>query len=245
MPCSDPPPLDDETIDAALDGDMLPAVVAHLQHCASCASRLEEAQQFESALRGRLGRWDCPPPEELGDYHLGLVPQAQQRAIAAHLEVCPRCSAEIEDLRAFLMEAVPAQSHVEEEVPPARPEYTRRLRALVAQLLPRAPGFQLAGVRGADDGPLIAQSSAATIILEPQKIDPRAVRLTGQIADEAGDQDRWDGALIEVRQADTLVAVAFVDEVGGFTCAPIRRGTTDLRIIGADGTWIVVDAVEL
>ena len=244
MPCSDPPPLDDETIDAALDGDMPPAVAAHLQHCTYCASRLEEARQFETALRGRLARWDCPPPEELGDYHLGLVPQARQRAIAAHLEECPRCSAEIEDLRVFLTEAVPAQSRSEEAIPPARPEHTR-LRALVAQLLPRALGFQLAGVRGAGDGPLIAQSSAATIILDPQKIDPQAVRITGQIADEAGDQDRWDGALVEVRQADTLVVVAFVDEAGGFICAPIQRSTTDLRIVGADGTWIVVDAIDL
>jgi anti-sigma factor RsiW len=245
MSCSDPPPLDDETIDAALDGDMPLAVAAHLQDCAYCASRLEEARQFETALRGHLARWDCPSPEELGDYHLGLVPPAQQRAVAAHLEMCPRCSAEIEDLRVFLMESVPVQSRSEQQVPSVRPEPIRRLRALAAQLLPRAPGFQLAGVRGGGDGPLIAQSSAATIILEPQKIDPRTVRITGQIADEAGDQERWDGALVEVRQADTVVAVAFVDEVGGFTCAPIQRSTTDLRITGVDGTWIVVDDIEL
>jgi hypothetical protein len=245
MSCSDPPPLSDETINAALDGDTAPEVLGHLQHCAHCADRLEEARQFETSLRGHLARWDCPPAEQLGDYHLGLVPQAQQRVIAAHLEVCPRCSAEIEDLRVFLTEAQPAQLHAQEQVLPAPPAGPRRLRALVAQLLPRAPGFQLAGLRGAGDGPLIAQSSAATIVLEPQKIDPQAIRLTGQIADEAGDQDRWDGALVEVRQADTLVAIAFVDEVGGFSCAPIQRSITDLRIIGADGTWIVVDDIDL
>ena len=103
----------------------------------------------------------------------------------------------------------------------------------------------MAGVRGAGDGPMIAQSSVATIILETQKADGQNVRLTGQIADEVGDQERWDGALVELRREDKLLASTFVDDLGGFTCPLVAGGRADLRITGANGTLIIVGGVEL
>lgn len=239
MPCTNPPPLSDETISAILDGDLSPEVSLHLEQCGDCAARLDEARQWQQGMARRLGRWDCPPPQELGDYHLGLVPPARQRAIAAHLEVCARCSTEIEDLRIFLRE----EAMVPQRSGTPQPETPRpgRLRAMVAQLLPQTPGFAGAGLRGADDGPMIAQCSAATIVLEAQPVDRRSARLSGQIADEDGDQSRWDGALVEVRQSNTLVAVTFVDDLGGFHCGPLERAALGLQITAADGTWIVVE----
>ncbi len=244
MSCSDPPPLSDETISAALDDDTPPAVLAHLQHCPECAGRLEEARQLEHALQSRLARWDCPPPAQLSDYHLGLVPPVQQRSIAAHLEACAQCSAEVEELRVFLAGDAPAEVRSRQEVA-IRPGGVQRLRALVAELLPRPAGLQMAAVRGAGDAPILAQSSAATIVIEAQKEGAQAVRLIGQIADEAGEQERWDGALVEIRQADTLVAATFVDEVGGFSSAPVPTAQTELRITAADGTWIILDGVKV
>ena len=241
MPCKSPPPLSDEELSFALDGEATPDVMAHLARCEECSARLAEARQVDQALAGTLLRWDCPTPMQLGDYHLGFAVPAQQRTIARHLELCARCSAEIEDLRVFDAEPQTAAQPATEV--PGRPA-ANRLRAMAAQLLPRSPGMQMGAVRGAGDGPLIAQASAATIIFETRTDDQR-VRITGQIADEAGEQARWDGALVELRQANALVATTFVDEVGGFTCPQVAAGETEVRITAEDSTWIIIEAVEL
>src|SRR5687768_13842228 len=145
MPCKNPPPLNDEILSAVLDGDAAPEVLAHLESCADCAARLALARRFEGALSQRLHRWDCPPAQQLGDYHIGLVSFAEQRRIATHLEVCVACSAEIEELRVFLAEEAPVP--VRETRPEIAPvERPGRLRSLVAQLLPRTPGFAMAAV---------------------------------------------------------------------------------------------------
>lgn len=242
MSCKSPPPLSDEDISFALDGEAAPDVLAHLERCEECSARLEEARQVDRTLAGRLQRWDCPTPMQLGDYHLGFASAAQQRTIARHLELCVRCSGEIEDLRVFVAEpeasARPAPGSVARQAPP------KRLRAMVAQLLPRTPGLQMSAVRGAGDGPTIAQTPVATIILDTREVEQR-VQITGQIADEAGEQERWDGALVELRQAGALAGTAFVDEVGGFTCPPVAAGETEVRITGEDSTWIIIEAVEL
>jgi hypothetical protein len=236
--------LNDEILSAVLDGDAAPGVLAHLEDCADCAARLAAARRFDSALTLRLHRWDCPPAQRLGDYHIGLLSLTEQRTLAKHLELCAACSAEIEELRVFLVEEAPAPVR---ETRPAimQTERPSRLRTLVAQLLPRTPSFAMAAVRGAGDGPIIAQSSAATVILEAQPAGEQQVRLTGQLADELGDQERWDGALVEVRQAGTLIATAFVDDVGGFTCAPLPSAATELRISGGDGTSIKIEQIDL
>lgn len=45
---------------------------------------------------------------------------------------------------------------------------------------------------------------------------------------------------VEIRQASTLVATAFVDDIGGFDCGPIAAGPTEVRVTAADGMSIVV-----
>ena len=93
MQCRFPPPLTEDQISAAIDGEVEPGVLQHLSQCTSCMSRLEQARRFEQALRARLYRWDCPPVQQLGDYHLGLLSQAGADAIARHLGQCERCRA--------------------------------------------------------------------------------------------------------------------------------------------------------
>src|SRR5262245_22250524 len=103
MRCSDPPPLTEDQVTVALDGEAEPSIHDHLARCESCAARLAQAQQFEWTLKAGLRRWDCPAPQQLGDYHLGLVSQDDASAIARHLEHCVRCSDEIEEMRTFLI----------------------------------------------------------------------------------------------------------------------------------------------
>ncbi len=238
--CDNPPPLSDEAISAALDGEAPAQVLAHLEHCGGCTARLEQAQRFERVLAGTLHRWDCPPSAQLGDYHLGLLTPSEQRAITAHLRLCRRCSTELEELRTFLNEDIPAA-----EPRSQKPRSPRRLDALVARLLPAGPGLQLEGVRGAGDDILIAQSSAATIVLDPQPAEHESVRVVGQVMDEVGEQHRWSGALVEARQAGVLVATAFVDDLGVFSFGPIATGITELRVTAAAGPALFVEGLVL
>ncbi len=242
MACSNPPPLSDEDISTILDGEGTPELRAHLQQCGDCAARFDQAQRFDQALASRLHRWDCPPAQELGDYHLGFTTQARERAIGAHLELCARCTAEVEELRVFLQADLqaPAPAPVPRQTPPSHPP-----RTIFARLMPRSPSLAWGALRGADDGPLIAESPAATIVLETRQAPPQGVRISGQIADDQAKQERWDGALVEVRQQDQLVAVTFVDDLGGFTTAPVTPTTTQLHIAARDGTLIVVEQIDL
>src|SRR6188508_2992804 len=98
MECSSPPPLTDDQLSAALDQAAAPDVIDHLAVCSSCAARLQAAQQAEQSLRSALYRWDCPPPQALAEYHLGMPSAEEQRAILRHLETCVRCSEEMAEL---------------------------------------------------------------------------------------------------------------------------------------------------
>jgi hypothetical protein len=70
-------------------------------------------------LRSNLYRRDCPDTMVLGEYQLGLLDEAEQNRLHAHLARCPHCQAEFDRLVEFLTEeALPASpSPAAEEVP--------------------------------------------------------------------------------------------------------------------------------
>src|SRR5438045_503932 len=107
MECSSPPPLTDDQLSAALDQAAAPDVIGHLASCASCAARLDAAQQAEQSLRSAMYRWDCPAPQALADYHIGRPSAEEQRAIVRHLETCARCSEELAELVLFMRDEAP------------------------------------------------------------------------------------------------------------------------------------------
>jgi anti-sigma factor RsiW len=236
MRCSDPPPLTEDQITVALDGEAEPSIYDHLARCESCAARLAQAQQFERTLKAGLRRWDCPAPQQLSDYHLGLVSQDDARAIARHLEHCARCSDEIEEMRTFLI--ADASPRLPAPRPPARP---RRLRPteLIARLLPRAPAL---AVRGSV-GPIKAEADGVTIFLDVQPADGGRVILMGQVVADA--KERWVGALVELRQAGILCATAALDDLGSFSAGPLPAGSTELRVTPVSGPSLVLLDIEL
>jgi LmbE family N-acetylglucosaminyl deacetylase len=107
MECSSPPPLTDDQLSAALDQIAAPDVIDHLASCASCAARLQAAQQAEQSLKSALYRWDCPAPQTLADYHVGRASADQERAIVRHLQTCARCSEEMAELVLFMRDEPP------------------------------------------------------------------------------------------------------------------------------------------
>jgi hypothetical protein len=100
-------------------------------------------------------------------------------------------------------------------------------------------------VRGEGTNILIAQSSAATIVMETLPTEREQVRVRGQIADETSAQVRWTDAFVEVRRAGTLVAAAVVDDMEGFSFGPITRGETEVRVTVEGGPSIVVEGLVL
>ncbi len=236
MNCSQPPPLTDDQLSAAIDGDAGLAVLAHLAACPACAARLEAVRRLEESLGSRLHRWDCPPPQQLADYHVGLVAQDAAQVIAGHLAQCVLCASEIAELRAFLAtDAVAAP--VDRSAPPqARP----RLGEVFARLLPRPPALAL---RGAAVRPIGAEAPGVAIMLETRSSGPTEVLLNGQVLAE--DHERWVGALVELRQGGHLRATAEVDDLGTFACNSLRAAPTELRLTPRTGAVVVVPEVDL
>jgi hypothetical protein len=238
MECSLPPPLTDDQLSAALDNSAEPSVMQHLAGCPSCAHRLAAARRIEHTLAGRLRRWDCPAPQQLGDYHLGLLDHSLAHMITLHLEQCVRCQAEIEELRAFLMPNGLLQ--VQLPRPPARPPRPS-LGLLIASLLPRPPALALRGA--ASDGPIIAEADGVTVVIDLQPAADGRLLLIGQLAAE--EQDSWTGALVELRQDGALQGTASLDELGGFSCGPLSPGPTELRISAESGRALLIPEIML
>lgn len=239
MWCRFPPPLTDDQITALLDNAAEPAVREHIQRCDGCAARLAQARRVEQTLFG-LRRFDCPPAQVLGDYHIGLITGSQERAIVRHLEQCALCTTELEELRVFLTQDVIQQQPVPAAPPAPRPAPRPRLGELVARLLPRTAGLAL---RGAAAGPIMAEAGNTTIMLDVQPVNGERVTIMGQIV--ADEYEQWIGALVELRQANVVQATTTVDDLGTFTLSQIRRAPLALRVTPEQGQAIVVEQVEL
>ncbi|MDP9310349.1 MAG: hypothetical protein M3R24_05570 [Chloroflexota bacterium] len=236
MVCSVPPPLTDDQLTAALDGETDTLVAEHVARCPSCAGRLAQARVVEQGLHMKLNRLDCPPAQQLGDYHLGLVSQSDERAIIRHLEHCTRCTAELEELRIFLSADASQPQSGAVPVRAARP----RLRELVARVLPRTPGLAL---RGSGAGPLLAEADGTTLVLEAQPAAQGLVNVLGQVV--ADDQDSWIDALVEVRAQGALRATTVVDDLGAFRCSAVPVDLSEVRITSPHGQTLVLRNVTL
>jgi hypothetical protein len=236
MDCSLPPPLTDDQLSTALDDQAEPEVLTHLAVCAACTLRLDTARQAEGRLHASLYRWDCPPAQQLADYHIGRLTGEQERAIVRHLATCARCIEEIDDLRRFLLTD---ESQAAKGTAVPTPSKPAGRRPLIGQLLPAtAPAL-----RGGGGGPIQAQAGDTTIFLDVQPAGVGQVVLQGQMIDE--EQERWVGGLVELRQGGALRATAEVDELGAFSCGPFPPGSSELRITSPGGRALVVPNLVL
>jgi anti-sigma factor RsiW len=233
MHCVAPPPLTDDELSAVIDGEADTGTLDHLAQCQWCTDRLAQAQSIEMTLRAGLRSWKCPPSQQLGDFTLGMLSPEERWSIAAHVDACPRCVEELAELQAFLgREAAPA-------LPPAARPRTR-LGELVAHLLPRTPAMALRGVAPRQ---IAAEAEGTTILIDVQPGSGGGAIVRGQVIDDA--QDRWTGALVEVRQAGILQITTTVDDLGTFDCGPLPATPIELRLTPPDGRAIVVPEIPL
>ena len=183
-------------------------------------------ENIEKRLAAQLYRITCPPPDELGEYHLQMVTGSRAAAIKQHLNDCPHCRAELAQLQTYLAGLTPDIEH----------SLGERLQIWMARLIPS--GMMGGGtmqpalaVRGQDDGPLMYEAGDAQLSLEVQDDPARPGKRTIL------------GLLIGVDLEETAAhlwqdsekaAQAAIDEFGNFVFAGLAPGAYELIIGGPD-----------
>jgi hypothetical protein len=98
-------------------------------------------------------------------------------------------------------------------------------------------------MRGAGPAPIVAEADGLTLFLQVQPTTDRRVAITGQLV--ADDQERWAGALVELRSSGALQATTALDALGGWSSGPLAAGVAELRITREDGAVVVLPEFEL
>ncbi len=236
MACAYPPELDDVQLLVYADGEADRRVAEHVAQCSYCRERAERLARLQRRLTATLYRVTCPPPEELGEYHLGLLPRGQMAAVTRHLDECPYCTQEVVQLKEYLSELAPAL-----ELRPL--EWAReRVKVLVARLVDRgqepgrpgqpalAPAY--AGIRGEEEEPYVYQAGDFQVVVEVQADTEHPDRwmILGLLV---GLEDA-QGTQVHVWQADAPLTTVTIDELGNFAIPDLELGTYELILSGPE-----------
>jgi hypothetical protein len=232
MACVSSPEPDDQALLAYIDGEAEPEVQSHVEQCPRCRQRAQQLAAVQHQLTARLYRALCPAPQELGEYHLDLLPPEQAEAVTRHLTECPHCTREIEQLAGYTEKlALSVESSLLERV-------REGVRVLVAKLVD-GPGIgamgrpalaaAYAGTRGEEREPCLYEVDGIQIVIGVQPDDERAdsQAILGLVT---GLDPRQVKA--ELWQANRLVATALVDELGNFAISGLAPGRYELSLSG-------------
>lgn len=234
MKCISSPALDNTQILSFVEGEADDAIVTHIRECPYCRERAQQWTRLQKRLKKQFYRVSCPTPMELGDYHLGLMPDNQKLVVAQHLRECPLCRREMTELQDFLTDPGPETS------------FLGAVKVLVARLLNQPEnGYTPSSValRGEAKGPLTFEADGAVITLEIQPASNEQVSLLGQIA--ADDQDQWTGAKVELQQADSSQLTASMDDLGAFRFEAVRSGIIQISIKSLYGIHIQIPNIDI
>ncbi len=96
--CINPTLIKEGDLLTFIEGEAGHEVGEHVTRCPMCASRVKQIRKTSRALLVLMYRADCPAPEVLGQYQLGLTSSAEQLKVAAHVRACPHCGRELAEL---------------------------------------------------------------------------------------------------------------------------------------------------
>jgi len=224
MPCISPPELPEGALLRFLDGEADERVEQHMRTCEHCLERARSLARLQGRLRASLYRFDCPSSSDLGEYHLGMLPSAESKAIRAHIQLCPHCAQELAVL----------ESYLEALRPDLEIRAGERVRVWIARLMSgsqaaKGPGPQfapaLAGVRGAAAGPLIYMAEGVQIAMEVVEDveQPGRGQLLGLVT---GVETK--GWTVQLWRLDERVAETPIDDAGNFTIQDLISGEYSL-----------------
>jgi len=245
MTCTSPVKPNNRELLAYLDGEADSQVVDHIEQCAHCRDEVRRLSHFQDLLTTQLYRFTCPTPDELGDYHLNVLPPERITAVSMHLAKCPRCAQEITQLKNYLSAlASTLESDRIERV-------KNRVNVLVARLADGGSESGLAwrstlgtvgmAVRGADDGPSLYDADDVQIAVEVQDDAERPGRkiiLGLVIGAEA------DGLTAHLWRVEQPIAIVPVDELGNFCFPNLPRGNYEL-VLSSSEAEIHIQGLEI
>lgn len=191
----------------------------------------EDPDQFEKRLQTFLYRWDCPPPEQLSDYHLNLVDAQKRAAIEQHLQNCVLCRKELSALDQFLANEDPVS-----EIPAPETGKFPLLKSLpILSHLTTYP----AAARGEEAEPakFVFEGDITVYLQVETEIDHYV--LLGQLAVSPERWQIWAGALVEVWHDNTLATTTSVDTDSTFRCKLTTLKPSIVRITARNGSVLV------
>jgi hypothetical protein len=224
--CIQPGAASPEDLMACADGEASPAIVDHVQQCAACAEEVASYTQAQRRLRHTFYRMHCPSAEALGDYENGLTSAAERVELASHIRDCPRCTEDLQTLRAFLRSA-------DDDAPAASVGILQRLVRVVASAVapPLQPGTAGAALRGrSDDDSFTYRAGSQSIkISQTPEGRRRSVTLIGLVWDNDTPDADLDGEARLVSEGG-IPAVSTIDSLGNFMFEGVSAGSYHLEI---------------
>ncbi len=181
---------------------------------------------IDDSLKAALYRITCPDGATLGNFHLGLLPEATAAAISTHLAICPHCTQEVAQLELFLVETA---------VSNPTPTTADRIKIWLAKQLPTGGqtgeflGTPAFAVRGGDSGPLMFEAGDAQLSLEVQE-DPEHPGRKAILGLVLGiETETVEAQLI---QKEMMVTAVSLDPIGNFTISNLQQGEYALVLSG-------------
>ncbi len=231
MTCISPPELPDTDLLRYLDGEAESEVAVHLGECSHCRERAQHLSHLQGRLVAQLYRIRCPPPAEIGEYHLGLLPREQAAAVARHLGECALCSRELAHLRDYL-----GEPDASRETDPFE-----QVKVLVAQLIAGArdmlrpaqpvlaPAY--AGLRGEEPGPTLYQAGDLRIAIEIQEdVEQQGRKVLLGLVTGVDSSDLQ----VQLWRGNQRVTQVSVDEWGNFVFPDLEPGRYELILSGPE-----------
>ncbi|MDR5709839.1 MAG: hypothetical protein QN172_00890 [Armatimonadota bacterium] len=176
---------------------------------------------LEDALRRRLYRLHCPPPEVLGEWRLGLL-QAQE--IQDHLTICSHCREELRWLDGLLAAGV-------------REVVRRTLFLHPVPSLP--PAFALRGAGSLSRTTYAGEGYTLTLEVTQDPRDPACRSVHGIL----GGHHRPHRGEAILSSASALFS-APLDDLGQFAFSQVPAGRYELRVV-LEELEIRLDSLEL
>jgi hypothetical protein len=238
--CSYPPALSDLDLIAAVDGEAVGDIVAHLRVCPFCAQRASEFAALQNLLRKQLYRVLCPSSDQLLALQQGWLDSSQTAQFENHVSSCPHCAA---DMR-LLIEAGAIQTT-------APPTPLNRLRKVIAELImpptisPLASAY--GALRGAANGGQYAyraENIQLMIDVERAVAHPGYMILLGLLLPDDSIADRLESTTASLLHDDTIISSTLLDELGNFVIEDIAPGDYSLSLRLPDRE-VVVEALSL
>jgi hypothetical protein len=248
--CSVPPPLTDEELLTALDGDPATEVQAHLKRCVFCSSRFQRMRMFEDSLQNTLFRDSCPSSDQLADYVMGTLSAADKGKLERHIQQCLFCQEELVTLQTIFVVDVAQEQHTK-ALEPVWQQFKTVLQSLSDQLVqvlvpqPRIAYGQLKGNHDPRDRVLTYTKEPVSVMLSLEKMID-TLKINGSIVDTEV-QDRWSGSLVElVSTAEVPRRYAtFADDDEMFTFDAVAPGHFNLSIYGTSGQILRLQDIEI